>query len=174
VGHGLLLAAVIVTNMTPALGQIGAYYFDSLGQSQVWVNAQPQSLESGPPPIELNVTASFPGRRLVGDPASVDLRVSAYCLAFPTRIRQSVMRVTIDGMALPFGGWPFQTISGCGDEGGTLDAIVTRIPFATFRRIAEAADVEMHALGFHVRLRSSDLQALRSFVTAVAGGVTVR
>jgi hypothetical protein len=90
------------------------------------------------------------------------------------------MRVTVDGMSLPFGeqGWPFQTISVCGDGGteggGTVDAIVTRIPFATFRRIAEAADVEMHALGFHVRLRSSDLHALRSFVTAVAGGVTVR
>jgi hypothetical protein len=175
VGHSLLFAAVIVTNITPALGQIGANYFDALAQSQVWINVQPQHLEPGPPPVELNITVSFPGRRLVGQPATVDLRVSAYCLAFPTRIRQPVMSVIIDGVPLPFGepGSPIQAFSACGDDGAS-DAIVARIPFATLRRIAAAADVDMHALGFEVRLKSSDLQALQSLVTAVGGGVTLR
>lgn len=179
-GQSLLLASVIITNMMPALGQIGAYFFDALTQSQVWINVQPQNLEPGPPPIELNVTVSFPGRRLVGAPAAVDLRVSAYCLAFPTRIRQPLMSVIIDGTPLRVAepGRPFQTISVCGEDGGTIggttDVIVARIPFATFRRIASAADVELHALGFDTRLRSSDLQALQSLVTAVADGVTVR
>jgi hypothetical protein len=182
VGHSLLLASVIITNMMPALGQIGAYFFDALTQSQVWINVQPQNLEPGPPPVELNVTVSFPGRRLVGAPAAVDLRVSAYCLAFPTRIRQPLMTVIIDGTPLQVAapGRPFQVVSVCGDglhsaqSGGTADAIVARIPFATLRRIASAADVELHALGFDVRLRPSDLQALQSFVAAVADGVTVR
>lgn len=175
-GHNLLLASVIITNMMPALGQIGAYFFDALTQSQVWINVQPQNVEPGPPPIELNITVSFPGRRLVGTPAAVDLRVSAYCRAFPTRIRQPVMSMIIDGTPLRFPepGWPFQVISVCGEDGGSADAIVARIPFATFRRIASAADVELRALGFDTRLKSSDLQALQSFVTAVADGVTMR
>ena len=174
--HSLLLASVIVTNVMPALGQIGAYFFDALTQSQVWINVQPQHFEPGPPPIELNSTVSFPGRRLAGAPATVDLRVSAFCRAFPTRIRQPVMSLTIDGtpLALAEPGLPFQAISICGEDGGALDAIVVRIPFATFRRIASATDVELLALGFSTRLRSSDLQALQSFVSAVADGVTVR
>jgi hypothetical protein len=176
VGYGLLLGAVIVTNITPALGQIGANYFDALRQSQVWINVQPQNLEPGPPPIELNITVSFPGRRLVGSPAAVDLRVAAYCLAFPTRIRRPQMTMMIDGTALRFGepGLPFQMTSGCGDDSGTLDVIVARVPFTTFRRIAAAADIKMHALGFDVRLRPTDLHALQSFATAVASEVTVR
>ena len=175
-GQSLLLASVIVTNLMPALGQIGAYFFDALTQSQVWINVQPQNFEPGPPPIELNSTVSFPGRRLAGAPPTVDLRVSAFCRAFPTRIRQPVMSFTVDGTPLLLAepGRPFQAISTCGEDGGSLDAIVVRISFAAFRRIASAADVELHALGFDTRLTSSDLHALQSFVTAVADGVTVR
>src|SRR5918996_9648 len=109
----------------PALGQIGAYFFDALTQSQVWINVQPQHFEPGPRPIELNSTVSFPGRRLAGAPATVDLRVSAFCRAFPTRIRQPVMSLTIDGIPLVLAepGRPFQAISICGEDGGALDAI---------------------------------------------------
>ena len=181
--HLLLLAAVIVTNITPRLGRIGANYFDALKQSQVWINVEPQNLEPGPNPIELNITVSFTGRRLAGPPAAVDLRVSAYCQASPARFRRPVLTLIIDGAELGLGkpDLPLQAMSTCESDGrvgaawvGAADAIVARIPFATFQRMAAAADVEMHALGFAVRLKPSDRQALQSFVTAVASGVAVR
>src|SRR5258705_11081413 len=138
--HILLLAAVIVTNITPTLGRIGANYFDALKQSQVWINVEPQNLEPGPNPIELNITISFTGRRLAGPPDAVDFRVSAYCRAFPTRIRRPVLTLMLDSAELRLGkpDLPLQEISTCGSDGGPADAIVARIPFTTFHRIAAA------------------------------------
>lgn len=169
----LLLASVIASNITPARGQIGAHYFDSLKQSQVWINVQPQNLEAGPNPVELNVTVSFPGRHLAGDPAAVALRVQADCWAFPTRIRQPMFALVIDGAELRIDARELHVSSACGDDGGTADVIVTRVPFKVFRQIAAARNVVIYALGFTVTLTPSDLRALTSFATAVTGGVTV-
>jgi hypothetical protein len=171
----LLLASVIAANSAPGPGEIGAHYFDSLEQSQVWVNVEPQNMEPGPNPLELNITVSFPGRHLTETPASADLRVQARCRVFPTRIRQPALTLVIDGTELRVTGrdFPLQVSSACGDDAGTADVVVTRVPFAVFRQIAHARELEICALGFRVRLTPAQRRALTSFVTAVAGGVAV-
>ena len=160
----------------PARGQIGANYFDLLKESQVWINLEPQGLEPGPNPIEFNVTLAFPGRSLPDAPLAVDLRVEAYCLLFPTRIRQAQLALSVYGADLELARStdPLQLKPACGHDIGWLDVIIARVPFATLRRIAAAGRVEMHALGFDVRLSPADLQALQTFVSAVADGVTLR
>jgi hypothetical protein len=173
----LLLSIVIATNTTPPRGQIGAIYFDSLDQSQVWINLEPKNLESGPNPIELNVTASFTGRNLPAAPSFVNLRVQAYCTMYPMHIRQPIFRVLADGaeLALDGEGGPLQVSWGCSDENNAGQIIVARIPFSMLRRIAAARVVDIHAFGFaHTRLLAGDLRALDSFITAVSGGVTVK
>jgi len=171
----LLLTTVITTNITPAPGQIGANYFDSLNQSQVWINVEPASLEPGASPIQLNATVSFPGRTLPGQPLSVDLRVEAYCFAAPTRVRIPVFTLEVDGIA-----WrldrdrPLQLSAACGHDVGTTDVIVGRLSFAEFRELTMARQVAIHALGFDARLDAPHLRALGTFADAVAGGVTVK
>jgi hypothetical protein len=173
----LLLSIVIATNTTPPRGQIGANYFDSLNQSQVWINLEPKNLDSGPNPIELNVTASFTGRNLSAAPSFVDLRVQGYCTMYPMQIRQPIFRIQADGTELVLNGegGPLQISSGCSEENNTGQIIVAQIPFSMLRRIAGARVVDIHAFGFaHTRLLPSDLRALGSFITAVSGGVTVK
>jgi hypothetical protein len=171
----LLLASVIAVNSAPAPGQIGAHYFESLKQSQVWVNVQPQSVEPGPNPLDLNITISFPGTQLADTPATVDLRVQARCLVFPTRIRRPALTLIVDGAELRTTGQelPVHVSSACGDDAGTADVITTRVPYAVFRQIAAARELEIRALGFVVRLTPAQRRALTSFANAVAGGVTV-
>lgn len=170
----LLWSIVIATNVTPSRGQIGANYFDALKQSQVWINLEPQNLQAGPNPIELNVTASFAGRHLPTSPAVVDLRVQAPCHLFPTRLRQPVLRLLLDGSEPPLGREAPRMISGCSEESRAADAMVARIPFTLLRQIASARVVDLHALGFEVRLARSDLRALASFIAALTDGVTVK
>src|SRR4051812_29789858 len=171
----LLFAVVITTNITPAPGQIGANYFDSLNQSQVWINIEPASLEPGPSPIELNATVSFPGRTLPAQPRSVDLRVQAYCFAAPTRVRMPVFTLDVDGVAWRLDrALPLQLSAACGHDVGTTDVIVGRLTFAEFRAMTMARAVMVHALGFDARLDASHLRALGMFADAVDAGVTVK
>jgi hypothetical protein len=173
----LLLSIVIATSTTPLRGQIGANYFDSLDQSQIWINLEPKNLESSPNPIGLNVTASFTGRILPTAPSFVELRVQAYCTMYPTHIRLPLFRIQADGaeLVLDSEGGPLQVISGCSDENSAGHIIVARIPFSTLRQIAAARVVDIDAFGFaHTRLLPGDLRALGSFITAVSGGVTVK
>ena len=173
----LLLSIVIATNTTPPRGQIGANYFDSLNQSQIWMNLEPKNLESGPNPFELNVTAAFTGRNLPAAPSFVDLRAQVYCTMYPMHIRQPIFRILADGfeLALDGEGGPLQISSGCSDENNAGQIIVARIPFSLLRRIAAARVVDIDAFGFaHTRLLPGDLRALSSFITAVSGGVTVK
>ena len=171
----LLFAVVITTNITPAPGQIGANYFDSLNQSQVWINIDPTSVEPGTSPIELNATVAFPGRTLPAAPLSVDLRVQAYCFAAPMRVRMPVFTLDVDGVA-----WrldrdlPLQLSSACGHDVGTTDVIVGRLSFAEFRAMTMARTVTVHGLGFDARLDAPHLRALGMFAEAVAAGVTVK
>jgi len=173
--RAFLLASIIAANLAPASGQIGAHYFDSLNQSQVWINVEPRNLEAGPNPIEINVTVSFPGRHLAEAPVTVAFRAQAYCRVFPTRIRRPVMTLIVDGAEHPVTGreLPLQVSSACGDDAGSVDVIVTQLPFAALRRIAAGRDVEIRAFGFDVKLTRSDLGALASFTAAVEDGVTI-
>jgi hypothetical protein len=171
-----LLATIIATNITSAPREIGANYFDTLNQSQVWINVEPKNLEPGPNPIQLNATVSFPGRSLAAAPASVDLRVQAYCFAFLTRIRQPVFTMIVDGIEwkLDTPDQPLQVTNACGDNFGTADVAVARVGFTEFLAIATASNVIVHALGFHVQLAPTDLRAIASFARAVSTGVTVK
>jgi hypothetical protein len=171
----LLLAAVLRTNANPTPGEIGAFYFDVLNQSQVWVNLTPESVEPGPRPVLLNVTVSFPGRRLPGPPTVVDIRATAVDTAFPLRIRQPILRIdTSDGrhydLAAP--GRVSQFVASCKEC--ALDTLTTRVAFEELREIARSSGITMNALGFGVRLTPSDLTALRRFIDAVIDGVTVK
>lgn len=173
----VLLSIVIATNISPARGQIGANYFDVLNQSQVWINLEPQNLESGPNPIEVNVTATFTGRKLPTAPAFVDFRVEAYCRVFPLRVRQPVMRLLLDGSEIPLNDpdKPLQIGSACGEENNQgTGVIVARIPFAALRQMASARVVVVRALGFDTKFAPSDLRALASFIAALADGATVK
>ena len=74
VAVSLVLAAVIPVNNTQQMRELGAFYFDALEQSQVWMNLEPEPMESGPRPVTLNFTVSFPGRMLASTPDVVTVR----------------------------------------------------------------------------------------------------
>jgi hypothetical protein len=177
-GRVLLLASIVTTNVSPPLGQIGANYFDTLKQSQVWVNVEPKLAEagsSGPGPVEMNVTVTFPDRTLADTPAEVTIRVQAYCLRFPTRIRVPELAIVLDGMALPIGdnGAPLNPFTGCGNS-GSYDGVAVRLPFDQFRSMVHAERVEIRALGFMLALTKDDQRALGLLEAAVTGGATVK
>jgi hypothetical protein len=175
---GALLAfsiAILSPNNSPALGEIGAWYFDTLKESQVWINLEPQGLEPGPNPVRLNITVSFPGRSLEQAPADVGLRVESIIGTFPLRIRRPVFRIVLDaGALLDFTapGSAFQFIARCPEC--AADTLTVRAPFKVVRDVAASQTVTVEALGFATRLTPADLTALRRFVDTVGKGVVVR
>src|SRR5579872_2513074 len=177
-GRLLLVASVIAVNLNPPVGQIGANYFDTLKQSQVWINLEPRAIdqkEQGLPPVEMNVTVAFAGRTLAATPTDATLRVQAYCLRYPTRLRTSELTLIVDGTELPLAadGAVVSTFTACGGQGTTVDGVSVRLPFETLRRLVNATRVEIHALGFDLMLTRDDQRALGRFVAAVSDGVTL-
>ena len=171
----LLLAAVLQTNATPKPGELGAFYFDALNQSQVWVNLSPESVEPGPNPVLLNVTVSFPGRRLEGAPKAAEIRTTAISTAFPLRIRQPILRFeTGDGRQydLTAPGRVWQFVANC--EACPLDTLTTRLAFDELSEIARSSEVTLNALGFALRLTPSEVSALQTLIDAVTDGVTIK
>ncbi len=173
----LLLASIIASNTQPALGQIGAFYFDSLNQTQVWINLEPKNLQPGPN-LRLNITVFFPGRTLSTAPSTVDVRVEDNCLMFPLQIRVPSLSLVYDGVELRGGaqGLPIVSSSNCGDEWGFTSGATTtmRIPFEALRRFNTARYAEIHAFGFLAGLTASDRNALASFIRAVSDGVRLK
>jgi len=174
-GQMLLLASIIAINASPRLGEIGAFYFDSLNQSQVWINLQPKNLEPGPD-LRLNITIFFSGRTLSSAPSTVEIRVDDSCLMFPTRVRVRALSVIYDGLELRAGagGSPIVFSSTCGDERSGASVMTMRIGFAALREISTARYVEIRAFGFRAGLTPADIRALASFVAAVADGVRLK
>jgi hypothetical protein len=171
----LLLAAVLQTNATPKPREIGAFYFDALNQSQVWVTLSPESVEPGPNPVLLNVTVSFPGRRLQGPPKTVEIRATAISTAFPLRIRQPILRFNAsDGRTydLTAPGRVSQFVASC--QECPLDTLTTRLAFEELREIARSSDVTLNALGFALRLTPADLAALGTLIDAVDDDVMIK
>jgi hypothetical protein len=171
----LLLAAVLQTNANPKPGELGAFYFDALSQSQVWVTLSPESVEPGPSPVLLNVTVSFPGRRLEEPPKAAEIRATAISTAFPLRIRQPILRFeTGDGRQydLTAPGRVWQFVASC--QECPLDTLTTRLAFEELREIARSSEVTMNALGFALRLKPSDVSALQTLIDAVSDGVTIK
>ena len=171
----LLLAAVLQTNATPSGGQIGAFYFETSNESQVWVDLTPEIPEAGPPPVLLNITIRFKGRKSAATPAIADIRATSVSTAFPLRLRQPILRLTTaDGHEYDLAG-PGRVsrfTSGC--EKCPPDTLTTRVAFDELREIAHSPQVRMNALGFEMRLTPADLKALGALIDAVSAGVTIR
>lgn len=171
----LLLAAVLQTNATPSAGKIGAFYFEALNESQVWVDLSPEISEAGPPPVLLNITIRFKGRQSAAAPAFADVRASAVSTAFPLRLRQPILRLTTaDGREYDLAGPGRVSRFTAGCEKCPPDTLTTRVAFDELREIAHSPQVRMNALGFEMRLTPADLKALGALIDAVSEGVTIR
>jgi hypothetical protein len=171
----LLLAAVIPANNTQQPRVLGAFYFDALDQSQVWMNLEPEGVEPGPPPVALNVTIAFPGRKLAAAPDVVTVRAQSNSLTFPTRLRQPVLHFRAsDGRRydLTAPGRTYEFTASC--EQCPLDTLTTRMAFAELREIAASSGVTAEALGFQLRLSSADLAAIQRLIDAVGDGAVVK
>ena len=172
----LVLVAVVSPNSAPSLGQIGAHYFDTLGESQVWMNLQPEGLEPGPDPIRLNITISFHGRRLEQAPDTAELRAESIGGTFPYRIRQPILRFDLKRgieLDLTAPGRAFEFTSSC--QECLLDTVIARrVPFDIVRQIAVSNQVSVEALGFATRMSPANLLSLRRFVETVSDGVVIR
>ena len=167
--------AILSPNNSPALGEIGAWYFDTLKQSQVWINLEPQGSEPGANPVRLNITVSFAGRSLEQAPGDVELRAESITGTFPLTIRQPVFRIALDsGAPLDFTGpgRTFQFVSRCPEC--AADTLIVRVPFKVVRDAAASRTVVVEALGFSTRMKPADITALRRFVETVGKGVAVR
>jgi hypothetical protein len=171
----LLVVTVLSPNLTPSLGQLGACYFETLNQSQIWINLEPQGSIPGPNPIRLNITVAFTGLRLDRAPDFVEVRAESVNSAFPMRIRQPILRFQLgDGteMDLTAPGKTFHFIGRCLDC--PADTVVARIPFDALRSIANSNTVSIDALGFAAHLKPPDLTSLRKFIDVVGNGVRIR
>jgi hypothetical protein len=171
----LLVATVLSPNPTPSLGQLGAYYFETLNQSQIWINLEPQGSIPGPNPIRLNITVAFTGLRLDRAPDVVEVRAEPVHGTFPMRIRQPTLRFQLGGgteMDLTAPGKTFHFISRCPDC--QADMVIAPMPFDALRSIANSSTVGIDALGFAAHLKPADLQSLRKFIDVVGNGVRIR
>jgi hypothetical protein len=171
----LLLAAVLQTNATPSAGEIGAFYFEAMNESQVWVDLSPQTVEEGPAPVLLNVTIRFKGRRSDVPPAVADIRAASVNTAFPLRVRQGILRfTTTDGREydLTAPGRLSRFTSSC--DKCSLDTLTTRLAFDELQEIARSPQVTMNALGFEMRLTPGDLKLLAALIDAVREGVVIK
>jgi hypothetical protein len=169
----LLVAAVLPTNPSPKPGELGAFYFDVMDQSEVWVNVEPSGTE--PPPVILNATVRFPTRQLRRAPDRVTIRATAKGNVFPLQLRQPILRLrTADGIEhdLTGPGRVYQYTSSC--EECPRDTIIADVTFDEFLEILDSNDVSMNGLGFALHLESSHLAALRRLAVAVEHGVTVK
>jgi hypothetical protein len=170
----LLAVVILPTSMTPAPRQIGAFHFDAQGKSEVWINLEPEALQPGPRPAKLNITASFPGKRIEHAPTVVELRVESIGSAYPNQVRQPVFRVTFDNgvdLDLADQAHAFQFIASCVDC--SFDTVIARVPFPVLRDLTSPGAV-IYALGFSLRLQPADVVALKKYVDTLAQGVAIR
>jgi hypothetical protein len=166
---------IVPTNTSPRLGEIGANYFDALKQSQIWINVEPDLVETGPAPVVLNLTIAFPGDRLNHQPTSVALRAQPRCVpqVFPERVRQPILRFLVNGSTkidLTAAGATYHLVPSCSKS---HDTVVAQVPFILVRQIAEGVNVTLDALGFALRFTTHDSAAWRLFVHTVENGATV-
>jgi len=167
---------LLASNATPAMRELGAFYFDGPNESQVWVNLQPVTEGGAPGGITLNVTERFAGRSAAAAPRTVSVRAQPVCATF-FGIPQAELRFTVDGSSVIDLGRPgpgFQFISACiAEPGRGADTVIADAPFSVVERLAAAARIDVDALGFPLRLAPEDIGALQRFVAVVSGGVTV-
>jgi hypothetical protein len=170
----VLIAALLHPNSTPRPGEVGAFYFDVLNESQVWVDLEPTVLEDGPNPIRVNFTAAFKGRSIGDAPPRIRVRAKSDGSMFPLRIRVPVLQFQLHDdsvIDLTGTGSVYNFFPGC--EKCAADTLTTDMPFAQFQTLAASPYVQVEALGFKLRLSPKDLTALRKLSAAVSDGATV-
>src|SRR5437588_8049844 len=143
-----VVIGIIAANPTPRPGQIGAIYLDGPGESQVWIDLVPRSDEPGPSLVHINFTLTFPGRQLTQTPATVTVRAQTECFAYPTTIRQPILRFVLDGSRVINPTTPdprLRFVASCGEG---ADTMVAQIPFSVLEEISDAQDIRVDALGF--------------------------
>ena len=169
-----MLIAIILPNQKPSLGHIGAFYFEVMNQSQVWIDLEPQNSEPGPNPVKLNFTVAFPGHEIAHVPGIVQVRAEAN-LSFPHIIRQPILRFQFDDgseLDLTAPGRTFQFLSRC--DGCFADMILASVPFSDLGRIARSRSLTIEALGFATHMKPADLQALREYMKTIQNGVRIK
>src|SRR5260221_8651536 len=87
----VLLAAQLHVNATPQPRELGAFYFNALEQSQVWVELAPRPSGGGDSPVRINVTVKFRGRELRGTPKTATVRASSNIFAAPLHVTIPVL-----------------------------------------------------------------------------------
>lgn len=170
----LLLLAVLHANPSPQPRQLGAFYFNGIDQSQVWVDLDPQPADRSAPPVRMNFTVRFKGRELDGPPKAVTIRVASNPLAAPTRIRLPILQLhladdTVLNLTAP--GATYQFTASC--ENCSADTLAVDVPFADIERLTRSSVVLVDALGFELRLLPEDMAAIRSLTDAVRNGASV-
>ncbi|MBP1610238.1 MAG: hypothetical protein H6Q04_2473 [Acidobacteria bacterium] len=173
----LMIISAISQNRLPPLGQIGAFYFESMDESQIWINLEPLNSLPGPNPIKLNFTVAFPGREIAHATDLVEVRAESYNTAFPQLTRLPILRFGLRNgkeVDLTERGKTFQfTYHGlCGvDESCSPDTVIARIPFSELCKIAASNSLKIEALGFILNMRPEDIRSLRRYVQTVQNGV---
>jgi hypothetical protein len=170
----LMLISILLPNPSPSFGRIGAFYFEVMDQSQVWIDLEPQNSEPGPNPVKLNFTVAFPGYEIEHAPDTVGIRAESNSV-FLQRIRQPILRLRAeDGseVDLTAPGKTFQFVGRCQDC--AADMIIARMPFSDLCRIAGSSSLTIEALGFAAHMRPEDIQSLRQYVQTVQGGIRLK
>jgi hypothetical protein len=173
----LVFISVISPNRLPLLGQIGAFYFELMDETQVWVNLEPRNSESGPNPVRLNFTLVFPGREIEHEPDMVEVRAESYEATFPQITRRPILRFSLpDGSEVDLTGqgktFLFAYHGLCGvDESCFPDTVNARMPFSDLCRIAASNSLKIEAVGFTLNMKPEDVRSLRRYVQTVQNGV---
>lgn len=170
----VLLAVLLHPNTTPKAGELGAFYFDTPDETQVWVNMEPQLVEHGPNPVQLTVTVAFKGRVLKTPPDHVSMRAAASGTAFPTKVRQAILRFELLGgrvidLTAPDGKFLFS--ASC--DKCAADVINADISFDDLQALARSSGTSVEALGFSLVLSPQDIAGLQRLVKAVNEGITL-
>ncbi len=170
----VLLAVLLHPNTTPKAGELGAFYFDTPDETQVWLNMEPQLVARGPNPVEITVTVAFKGRVLSAPPAHVSLRAAATGTAFPMQLRQAILRFELLGgqvvdLTAPGGKYLFS--ASC--DKCQADVINAEMSFDDLQALARSSATSVEALGFSLVLSPQDIAALQRLVKAVNDGITL-
>ena len=171
----VLLAAVVHANVHPMPRQLGAFYFNSPDESQIWVDLDPQPTGGGEAPVRLNFTIKFRGRELDTTPAHATIRVTSNSFVAPTHIRLPVLTLhladdTVIDLTGP--GSVYSFTASC--HTCPSDTLVTDIPFTVLEQMTASSVIVVNTLGFDGKLVSEDVAAMRRLVAAVKDGATVK
>jgi hypothetical protein len=170
----VLLAAQLHANATPQPRELGAFYFNALEQSQIWVEVAPRPSDGRDSPVRINVTVKFRGRELHGAPKIATLRASSNIFVAPLHVTIPVLRFHLADdtvLDLTGPGSVYAFTANC--DNCAADTLVTDVPVSVVEQMSASSVILVEALGFSVRLVPDDVAAIRRLVDAVRDGAKV-